>query len=174
MSLRNRVVLSMLCLVAVSGGVAGLIEGHLLWQSVAQEAQDRVRQDLNAATEFYSQRMEAMAAALRYTALGERFIQAASDRDVSYMAPRLETVSRNAGMDVLYLTDEQGRVILRVHQSGSAGDSAAEDRLVRDVLARGQTVTGTLLVPMEVLARESPSLAERARSRILPFFPSWS
>ncbi len=168
MSLRSRVVLSMLCLVAVSGGVSGLIGGDLLWQSIGQEAQDRVRQDLNAATEFYSQRLESMAAALRYTALGERFIQAVSDHDVSYLAPRLETVRRNAGMDILYLTDEQGRVILRAQRPEAAGDSVAEDRLVRDVLARGQMVTGTLLVPMEVLARESPSLVDRARIRILP------
>ena len=73
MSLRYRIGLSMLSLVVLSGVISALIGAYLLWRHLGQEAENRVRQDLNTAREFYDQRLQAMEAALRYTALGERF-----------------------------------------------------------------------------------------------------
>jgi len=49
MTLRRRTVLSMLSVVAISGGVCTLIGGHLLWRYLGREAENRVQQDLNAA-----------------------------------------------------------------------------------------------------------------------------
>ena len=62
--------------------------GYLLRRHLEQEAENRVRQDLNAASAFYRQRLEAVQAALRYTALGERFSQAVADRDLAYLVGR--------------------------------------------------------------------------------------
>ncbi len=181
MKLRRRVALSMLSVMVIFGGVSTVIGGHLLWRNLRREAQDRVSQDLNAAQEFYEQRLAAMSAALLYTALGERFAEAVASGDVGYLASRLEAVRKNASLDVLYVTDAQGRVLDRTRGRGggngdgqadapplSASDSAAGDRLVKAVLEGAQALTGTILVPLGVLARENPVLAERARIPILP------
>ena len=58
-------------------------------KAMFQKKVDRVQQDLNAAQEFYDHRLQAMATALRYTALGERLSQAVAKGEVSYLAPRL-------------------------------------------------------------------------------------
>jgi len=92
MTLRRRLVLGMLAVVAISGSICTLIGGHLLWRALRQEARSRVRQDLNAAREFYRQRLEAMADAMRYTALGERFSQAIARKDVAYLSARLGVI----------------------------------------------------------------------------------
>lgn len=168
MSLRRRVVLSMLSVVAISGGLSALIGGYLLWRQLSHEAENRVRQDLNAAREFYNQRLGEMEAALAYTALGERFSQAVAGKDIPYLSARLDAVGRNARLDVLYIADDAGRVIHRAHRSGYSGDSLASDRLVGAVLGGENVVSGTILVPIEALEKEGPSLAERARVRILP------
>jgi len=167
MSLRRRMILSVLSVVAISGGASTFIGGYLLSRRLNQEAQNRVRQDLNAAREFYDQRLASMRAALRYTALGERFSQAVARKDVGHLSPRLDAVRRNAELDVLCVADPAGRVIHRAHRPNCSGDSLADDRLVALVLAGEDVVSGAMLIPIGVLEKEDPSLAERARIRIL-------
>jgi two-component system NtrC family sensor kinase len=167
-TLRCRIVLSMLSVVAISGGVSTLIGGHLLWRHLGQQAETRVQQDLNAAREFYDHRLEAIAAALQYTALGDRFSEAVATEQADYLAPRLAAVRRSAAVDVLYVADARGRVIHRAHRPAAAGDSVAEDRLVEQVLKAPAVTAGTILVPIQALEKEDPSLAERARIRVLP------
>ena len=168
MKLNRRTVLSMLSVVAIAGGISTTVGGYLLWRHLRQYAENRVQQDLNAAQEFYDHRLQAMATALRYTALGERLSQAVAKREVSYLAPRLDAVRKNASLDILYVTDGQGRVIYRAHRPELSGDSVADDRLVELALRSGDVTSGTILVPIETMEKEDPSLAERARLSILP------
>lgn len=157
----------MFSVVAISGGIATMIGGYLLWCHLRRQAQNHVRENLNAVRAFYDERLNAMAAPLRYTALGESFSQAVAAKEINYLAPRLEAVRKGASLDTLYVTDAEGRVIHRSHRPGVSGDLAASDRLVGSVLGGGGIVTGALLVPIEALERESPSLARRARIRIV-------
>ena len=156
MKLSRRIVLSMLSVVFISGGLSTLIGAYLLWRSLDQEAQNRVRQDLNAARKFYDQRLETMAAALRYTALGERFSEALARKEIGYLAPRLDAVRRNAAVDTLCVADAQGRVIYRAHRPEAAGDSLADDPLIGSVLKGGGAVTGTILVPIQTKSSSAP------------------
>ena len=126
-----------------------------------------MREHLNAAREFYTQPLHAMEMALRYTALGERFSESVAKRDLSYLAPRLEAVRRRAKLDVLSVTDAGGRVIRRSHCPDAAGDSLAEDRLVRLVLEGQDVVSGTLVVAAEALQKEGCALGERARIHLI-------
>jgi len=168
MSFRRRILLSMLSAVAISGGVVAFIGVNLLWRHLSREAQNRVRQDLNATREFYDQRIEAMESALRYTALGERFSQGVADKDIAYLAPRLEAVRRRAHLDTLCVTDAKGDVTHRAHRPGHSGGSLAGDKLVGSVLTEGKAVSGTMLIPLAALREDDPLLAERAQIPILP------
>ena len=167
MSLRRRMILSMLSVAAISGGVSTLIGGYLLWGHLNQQAENRVRQDLNAAREFYNQRLAATGDVLRYTALGQGFAQAVAKKDIGYLARRLDAVRKNANLDLLCVTGPAGNVIHRAHMPSYSGDSLAGHPLVSLVLAGGDAVSGTVLVPTGVLAEEEPSLSRRARIRVL-------
>ncbi|MCX5670964.1 MAG: cache domain-containing protein [Planctomycetota bacterium] len=167
MSLRARLILSMLSMLGIAGGVCAVIGANLLWRNLSQEAEDRVEQDLNAAAEFYQQRLAAMASTLRYTALGERFLEAVEARETTYIAPRLDALRQAAALDILDITDARGTVVYRSQHPGSSGDSLAQDPLVASVLAGGDVTTATLLVPMAALGKEDPRLAERARVPVL-------
>ena len=122
MSLRHRMILSMLSAVAISGGVSASIGGCLLWRNLGQEAEERVRQDLNAARQFYDQRRDAVSLMLAYPALGERLSRAVAANDTDYLALRLGAVRKKAGLDTLFVTDEAGRVTYRVHKPASSGE----------------------------------------------------
>ena len=102
MTLRFRTTLSMLLVVTIPGIVAAVVGWYLLRRHLDQEAQNRVRQDLNAAQEFYEQRLESMEAALRYTVLGQRFSRSVAAMDVEYISSRLRVVFKQAGFDTLW------------------------------------------------------------------------
>jgi len=167
MSFRRRMILSMLLAVVLCGAISAAMGGYLLWRHLTHEAEIRVRQELNAARAFYNQRLEAMAAALSFTALGERFSSAVAERDIAYVKTRLDAVRAKAGLHLLCVTDSSGEVIHRAHRPELAGDSLSRDPLVRRVLAGEDVVFGTLLVDAGVLEKEDPSLARLARMPIL-------
>ena len=168
MGLNRRIVLRMLVVVIISGGAATIVGGYMLWHHFRRQLQNRVRQDLNAAQAFHNHGLETMVAALRYTALGERFSEAVGKKESAYLAPRLAAVSESATLDVLYVTDARGYVIHRAHRRGVSGDSVTDDRLVSEVLRGSDTVAGTVLIPIPMLEEEAPSLARRVKIRILP------
>ena len=167
MSLRRRVMLAMLLVATISALASMLVGGYLLWRRLNQEAENRVRQDLNAAREFYNHRLVAMGNALHYTALGERFSHAVETKDTGGVTARLAAVRRSAGLDLLCVTDSAGRVIHRSHRLDYSGDSLADDRLIARVLGGEDVISGTMLIPIPLLEKEEPALAERARTRIL-------
>jgi len=167
-SLKGRLALSMFSVVAIAGVFSGAIGGYLLHRHLLEEARNRVRQDLNAARAFYQQRLKSMEAALRYTALGERFSRAVAARDLVYLSSRLAAVRKCEGLDILCVTDADGRVTHRTHHQEVSGDVLTEDPLVRSILDGGEAVRATMLIPVTELQHGSPSLGERARIRIVP------
>jgi len=166
-SLRRRMMLAMVSVVAISVAASMLAGGYLLSRRLNQGAENRVRQDLNAAREFYNQRLAAMGNALHYTALGERFSDAVKTRDTGYLTTRLDAVRESAGLDLLSVTDAAGSVIVRSHRPDYSGDSLADDRLIALILGGEDIISGTMLMPIPLLEKEEPALAERARTHIL-------
>ncbi len=168
MTLRGRIVASLIFVVAISGGISSVIGGYLLQRHLGQEARNRVRQDLNAAWEFYQQQLAEMEAALFYTSVGERFSAAVAEKDLSYLSVRLNRVSSSGHFDVLCVTDASGRVIYRAHQTDLSGDSQADDPMIRSVLKNEDAISGTVLISLKEMEMESPALVKQAVIPILP------
>jgi two-component system NtrC family sensor kinase len=83
------------------------------------------------------------------------------DRDL--LSRELQKIHRANRADMLCLLDQAGRVIYRPASPAEAGDSLAENEVVRMALQKGETVTGTLVVAQEELRRQGvdPSLLAR-------------
>ena len=64
MTLRRRMMAGMISVVAISGVISASVGTWMLWNHLRKEAENRVRQDLNAAREFYQQRLHEIEAAL--------------------------------------------------------------------------------------------------------------
>jgi two-component system NtrC family sensor kinase len=65
-------------------------------------------------------------------------------------------------IDVLTITDNTGQVVLRVNNPSMKGDDQSQDEIVRRVLSTQAPVSGTAIISVEELQRESPELAEQA------------
>ncbi len=168
MTLRGRIVMSLISVVAISGGVSTLTGGYFLQRHLAQEARNKVQQDLNAALEFYDHSQTAMDATLYYTSLDERFSQSVVEKDLSYLSARFNKICNNSNFDILSVTDAAGEVIYRSHHPNFLGDSIKNDRFVSAVMKDNEVVSGTMLISVESLAKEGASLADQASIQMLP------
>jgi len=163
----NRLIFSFL-LVIVIFSVAFAIAGvFLIRNRVVAEAQEMVRQDLNAAREIYSGSLRGINDVIRLTA--DRFFlrEGLQSADLEAASVELNRVMASEDLDVLTITDRTGRVVLRTSDPQQVGDDQRDNTLVNAVLTTGQPVAGTLIMSGEDLERESPSLAERAFIRFI-------
>jgi two-component system, NtrC family, sensor kinase len=160
--------LSFLLIIIVISVILSVLGTWFIGDRFVEQAQEKVRTDLNSAREIYQNYLVRIADAVRF----------ASDRDFvrtpvlaggrERLLQRLEAIRRAEHLDQLTLTDAAGRVILRTENPGLFGDDQSQEQVVAEVLRTHEAVAGTVLIPHDELVRTSPALAERATIRLIP------
>ncbi len=168
-SLKVKLIISFLAVIVIGGLVTTLVGTRLIGTDIIRQAQDKVRNDLNAAREIYRQESEKLKDTVRFTALRRFFIgQALLTNDIETLTAELEQIRRAESLDILTLTDEAGRVVVRFRNPAVSGDSQAVDDLVSRVLASREAVAATVIVPQEELRKEGPDIAAQALIEYIP------
>jgi two-component system NtrC family sensor kinase len=168
-SLKTKLVTSFLAVILICGLVATLVGTQLIGTGIVRQAQDKVRNDLNAAREIYRQETEKLKDTVRFTALRRFFIrEALLNNDIKALTEELEKIRKAESLDILTLTDDDGRVVVRFRNPSISGDSQANDGLVSRVLASRQAVAATVIVPEEELRKEDADLVEQACIEYIP------
>jgi two-component system NtrC family sensor kinase len=162
MSLRSKLVVSFLAVIIICGLAATVVGIHLIGDTIISQAQDRVRTDLNSAREIYRQEAESLKDMVRFTALRFFIKDAVKDDNVGSLQKELEKIRNAESLDILTLTDEMGKVIVRSRKLSVIGDNQAGDEFVSQVLSAEEIVCGTVILPKEELLKEGPDLAEQA------------
>jgi two-component system NtrC family sensor kinase len=159
----TKLVLSFLIIVVFISAIYMIVGVQLISNRIVSEAQDKVRHDLNAARELYLSNLEQINSAVRINA--ERFFlrEALSSGDFSNAYHELQRVRQNEGLDVLTLTDETGKVLLRTSFFDNTGDDQSDNELVNTVMEYQVPTSTTLIISGEELDQESPLLARQAQ-----------
>ncbi len=168
MSLRSKLAVAFLAVVLVCATVATLVGVRLIVKGIVGQAQDKVTNDLNAAAEIYREETDKIRDAVRFTAVRFFLRDALMVADVERLKKELEAIRQGESLDILTVTDNQGRVVVRARNPPLYGDGQAHDELVSRVLSEGTVVAGTVIVSREELAKEGADLAERAHVEFLP------
>jgi len=169
-SLRTKLVISFLAVIIICGLVATLVAMQLIGTGIISQAQDRVRTDLNAARHIYQDEIQKVKALLDITAQ-RFFIKDAlleKDIDIEVLKRELEEIRKRESLDILTLTDGNGRVIIRPRNPSVNGDDQAHDELVSRVLSDGEVIAATQIVPREELIKEGTELSEQAHIKFIP------
>jgi two-component system NtrC family sensor kinase len=157
-----KLILGFLFAIVITSVVFIVVGVQLIGNRVLSEAQDRVRNDLNAAREIYLSELNQINDAVRFTA--DRFFlkDALLADDVEQAAAELVKIKEREGLDVLTVTDKSGKVLLRTSNGNLFGDEQSHNELVQAALAGKESVAATSLVAADDLRKESPMLAEQA------------
>ena len=159
--LRAKFILSFLVVISL-GGIVSLIFGtRLEHKTIFSLAQAKVKHDLASAWMVYHEKLNDVRDIVRLNSI-HKFIQTAiKGNEKETLEKHLSRVRKDFNLDVLTLTDAQGKVILRTSQPEIWGDDQSNDLLVSRAL-KGQTVKAAQLIPRKELLKEGKDLAERA------------
>ena len=129
---------------------------------ILAEAQDRIRNDLNAAREIYSGEARHINDVVRLNARRPIIQDALISGVTTNIINDLINVRQSELLDFLTLTDESGNVILRTNTPYNLGDNLAQDEVVNSVMKTKDMVTTTTILSVDELLLESNALVEKA------------
>ncbi len=162
-SIATRLSLSLLATITLSGLLFTIVGVTTISNLIVNEAEERVRNDLNAARLIYSYKLDQVYQAAKFTAvrtfIGDILLQKDTAQQYTNDMIQFET---NEGLDVLTFTDSHGIVVLRASNPGRKGDDQSGQELVSAVLKTRTPVEGTIIMSAAELQIESPQLAEQA------------
>jgi len=167
-TIQGRLVRNFAIAILVPAVVTAVVGVGMIRQLVFAQAQTQVNADLEAAKEIYQSTVDRLEDAIRIHATRMMIYGALARRDTAGLAEEMDRIRRAEHLDVLTLTDADGRVFYRSGNPAAATDGEADDALVTLVLNSLEPVAGTEVVAAGVLERESPALAKQARMTITP------
>jgi two-component system NtrC family sensor kinase len=163
-STRSKLIASFLAVELLVGAVSLFAGARLLNEYVLGEAANRVRLDLNAASEMYRTHIKFVRISLNITALGFGFVSSLEARDTSALVDRLDRMARYAELDFAGIVTPDGQTLCRIgHNPQPRENSPADNPLAKLVLERRAPLSGTLVLSRQFLSAENPELAERTR-----------
>jgi len=167
-TIQGRLVRNFAIAILVPAVVTAVVGVGMIRQLVFAQAQTQVNADLEAAKEIYQSTVDRLEDAIRIHATRMLIYGALARRDTAGLAEEMDRIRRAEHLDVLTLTDADGRVFYRSGNPEAATEGEADDALVTLVLKSLEPAAGTEVVPAGVLERESPALAKQARMTITP------
>jgi len=160
--LRLKLILGFLSVIVIVGVTSTLVGVHLIGDRIVKQAQEKVELDLNSAREEYKNKIREIQASVRLTALRFFLIDAILKNDVKKLEVELKKIRKRELLDILTLTDKDGRVLIRTRNPEAYGDSQVYDELVREVIRKREIVASTQIISKDELLKEGEDLAEQA------------
>ena len=158
----TKLVLSLLIIIAIYSVLFMIVGVRLSSDRVVAEAQEKVRNDLNAAREIYLGRLTSINDVVNLTARRFFLRDALLTGNLDQAMDELIKVREESDLDVLTVTDGEGNVIIRTSNLAVDGDNQNHDLLVNEVISNRESASSTIIMSGEDLKLESPVLASQA------------
>ena len=162
-----KLMLAFVLVIVFIGTVFLVIGVQLTGNRVVAEAQDKVRNDLNAARVIYESQLDKINAVVCYTADRGFLRDAVPAEDMDEVYEDLLKVGTRSGLDIFGVTNKYGKVLLRTHNTDIKGDDLGHHGFIKSVLLSGDCITSTVLFSQYELNKESALLAEQAHITII-------
>ncbi len=157
-----RLTLSFLSVILLSSLVFTLVGTQIISNLIKAEAEERVRNDLNAARLIYLDTLQYVRNAAEFTAVRNITQEILRGYTPYSYVDEMIWFKVNEGLDILTITDSQGIVVFRANAPSRRGDDQSHLELVAAVMRRRTPAAGTVIFSEEDLRAESDLLAERA------------
>jgi len=167
LSLRTKLILSFLIVIAIGGIISLILGSRLVKGTLISQAQAKVNHDLASARMVFNEKLNDVREIVSLTAARESLLEAIRNQHSEILLRYLNRVRTQYGLDILTLTDGQGRVIVRTRNPELVGDDQSKDEIIRHAL-QPNVLAYPQIVPREELLREGQDLAEQAYLEFIP------
>jgi len=166
-SLRTKLILSFIVIIFVGGTGTTILGTRLVANTLIRQAQRKVTHDLASAWMVYNEKLNEIKNIITFTAARESISEAMQNNQRDLLLQYLNRVRVENGLDILTLTDDRGRVLLRTRNTEAMGDDQSRDEIVRLALQK-DIIASTQIVSRKELEKEGRDLVTQAYMAILP------
>ena len=143
--------------------VANLLVLSISLLSVTRVLMDEVkahlRMNLVTAEGIYDSYRKGIADSLHLVSLDDALTQGPTEHDPKALSLHLETLRREANLDILWWVGLDGRIAYRTGNPTAFGDDVSQVGLIAETLTSHLPLSGTMLVPRDMLQHEHLSSA---------------
>ena len=160
-SLRKKLILSFLIVIIIGGLLSLSLGWRLVKRTIIDQAQLKVKHDLAAAWMVFNKKLKEINEIVDLTAAREGLQEAIKNRKKDILLKSLSRVREDYGLDVLTLTDHNGKVIIRTRNPEVIGDDQSQDEIIKSALKIG-LLAHPQIVSRNELLKEGQDLADQA------------
>ena len=162
MPIHAKMMAASVLLIVLVGTVFLVIGVRLTSNRVLTEAQDKVRNDLNAARVIYESQLQQIDSVVCLTSDRKFLKDAIQSGDMESAYQELTDVKDLAELDIFGITDKSGKVLLRTHNKEMIGDDLSYQNFISSAIYVESCVSSTVIISQQDLELESPELADQA------------
>jgi len=167
LSLRTKLILSFLGVIVVGAILTMIFGSRLVRGTIIDEAQKKVKYDLSSAWMVFDDKLNHIKDIVSFTVQRESIQDLIANKRNDTLLRYLNRVRSQRGLDILTLTDNLGRVIVRTRNPEIVGDDQSQDEIVKKALIGGDYAAPQIISRDELL-KEGKDLADRAYLEFVP------
>jgi two-component system, NtrC family, sensor kinase len=170
-SLRTKIFISFMLIVICGTFVSTFLGSKIITQAMLNEAHKQIRHGLQVADMVYAAQVDTVRKSVVDAAGTERLAEALGTGNSESLPQVLDRFRSENGLHFFAFLDAKSRRIIRASKQKVGtpeADLASLPDFLNAVLVQKRVLAGTEVFSREMLSRENPALAERARIRILP------
>jgi two-component system NtrC family sensor kinase len=167
-TIQSQLILSFSIAILVPALVTSYVGIRIISDQIITQAETKTISDLNSAREIYRNAVSQLHGITRLTATRRLIRGAVVNRDRSFLTKDLGVILRREKLDFLTIVDDRGNVVARGRNPGLHGDNLLEDRFIEHVVRTRQPMSGTDILPRDLLLKASPDLAAQASIEVIP------
>ncbi len=160
-SIRGKLTLAAVTPLAVVLLLVSLAASYLINAWVVEQAQKKVRNDLNAAREILRHEQQRVQDTVHFTAQSAGVVNHLQQDEVGKLSDQLEEIRQREKLDILSLADAQGRLLL-LNSPQTEPSPSSPPQFIQTTLQQGQFF-GTVLLGEYLLRNTDPVLARQAQ-----------
>ncbi|MDD8014215.1 MAG: cache domain-containing protein [Acidobacteriota bacterium] len=167
-NIRFKLIFGLLSIVLIMGALSTSIGINIINNNVIREANDTVRNSLDATELLYQEEITRNSRIIEYLSRTIEIVRATSAGDRSYLFERLVQIKNEFGFDIVNVVNPDGTILVRANNFDAYGDSIAHYRYIQWVMEKKSTAAGTGTLGYENIKNEGKDLAERTLIKVVP------
>ena len=134
---------------------------RLIKNIIISQAQVKVKHDLASAWIVFNEKQNDIRDIIALNAVREGILEDLKKKRIDILLKKLSRIREQQKLDILTLTDHEGKVIVRTRNPEVVGDDQSQDEIIEWALEKGE-IARPQIIPRKEIIKESQDLADQA------------
>ncbi len=167
-TIRIKLILSLISVVIITGISSIIVGSIVINDNIIGQAKENVRANLSTAQYIYNNKINTIDLFVNYLASQNSIRNDVINRNRISLESKLKKVMNELNLNILNITDANGRIIIRGGNPSVYGDVIEGDIYIDKVLKEKKSFFGSDIISFAHLLREGKKMADQAFIGITP------